>query len=615
MRIERRQAAAAGIGSGTALLVVTGLNFSGGYYALAAGIIGAVVVIAATGALVLGDRPSFPALLVAVALLVLGAWSALSVAWGGIPDTSWRFLGLTLTAAAALILGSSLGAHAGAIVRGVLGGIALHALIVLVTVGSGSAAADWFQVRQLEGPVGYHNGEGTICALGVPLALWVAASRSRWARAAGAAAAVLFLAVTLLTQSRGSMAAIALAAVVQVAVTRRARLAALAVALGLAAVALFSALQAVDRALVDGRPLDDPAFSRYVALAFGLAAVLAVLSLPAFPPVRLRRRTALTLMGAGGALAAVAVAVLAVLLLSRVDNLRDRLTAEPNSTLQVAGGDTRLSSLSPTGRVELWKVAARMTREKPLTGSGTGSFPRRWSLERSNKDFYVLQPHSLELETLSELGLIGFGALAAVIAGVAWCALAGVRRDRAIGACVAAALAAFFLVVSVDWIHVFAGLTVPALLIAGAVSGFRPARLPSTPRTLGYTVAMLLALAILAGPAMAQRELEKARAQAASSPDRAWTTAATARSWNRWSPDVVRFQGLLAEQAGRFRLAARLYHRAAELDLQPWTNTFREARALRRAGLVAQARAACRRSIASNPLEPELRRGTCEDAG
>ena len=96
--------------------------------------------------------------------------------------------------------------------------------------------------------------------------------------------------------------------------------------------------------------------------------------------------------------------------------------------------------------------------------------------------------------------------------------------------------------------------------------------------------------------------------------DRAWKTAATARSWDRWNPDVVAFQGLLAEQSGQFRVAARLYHRAAELEQQPWSNTFREARALRRAGLVAEARAVCRRNNASNPLEPELWLGACADA-
>lgn len=613
MTIERGQAAAVGLGAGTALLVAGGLQFSGGYYALAAGIIGAVVVIAATSLLALGLTPSLPAIMTAIALVGLGSWSLLATTWGGVANTSWRFLALMLASAAAVIAGSALGAHIRTLAAGMLAGIAVHAVIVLVTVGSGSAPQDWFQVRQLEASIGYHNGEGAICAMGVPLALWVASSRRPWARAAGAFCVVLFLAVTLLTQSRGSMAAVALAVLVQAVLARRARLVALAACLGLAAVLLFLALQPVDRALVDGRPLDDPAFTHYVTLAFGLAVLLGALSLFSLPPVRLSRRMTLGLLGAGGVLGVVAVGVVAVLLLSRVDDLRQRLTAEPNLASQVAPGDTRLSSFSPTGRIELWRVAIRMAGEKPVAGAGTGSFSRRWSIERTNKDAYVLQPHSLELETLAELGVIGVAFLAAVLGGVFWCARAGVRRDRAIGASVSGALAAFLLIASVDWVYVFVGLMVPVFLLAGALSGTGKPRLPGRLPTVGYVLVMFVALGVLAGPAMAQYKLDQARDQAATSLVRASGTAATARTWDRWDPDVVTFQGLVAEREGRFEDAARLYHRAAELALQPWPNFYREARALQRAGLVEQSRAACRRAAASNPLEPELQKGVCED--
>ena len=168
MTIERGQAAAVGLGAGTALLVAGGLQFSGGYYALAAGIIGAVVVIAATSLLALGLTPSLPAIMTAIALVGLGSWSLLATTWGGVANTSWRFLALMLASAAAVIAGSALGAHIRTLAAGMLAGIAVHAVIVLVTVGSGSAPQDWFQVRQLEASIGYHNGEGAICAHGRP---------------------------------------------------------------------------------------------------------------------------------------------------------------------------------------------------------------------------------------------------------------------------------------------------------------------------------------------------------------------------------------------------------------------------------------------------------------
>jgi tetratricopeptide (TPR) repeat protein len=127
-------------------------------------------------------------------------------------------------------------------------------------------------------------------------------------------------------------------------------------------------------------------------------------------------------------------------------------------------------------------------------------------------------------------------------------------------------------------------------------------------------VTMLLVIGVLAGPAMAQRQLDRALAQEDTSLEQAGTTAASARSWDRWDPAVIEFQGLVAEREGRFEDAARLYRRAATLALQPWNDSYREARALERAGLTEQSLEACRRAIASNPLEPELRRGVCEDA-
>ena len=94
-----------------------------------------------------------------------------------------------------------------------------------------------------------------------------------------------------------------------------------------------------------------------------------------------------------------------------------------------------------------------------------------WTIDRTNKDAYVLQPHSLELETLAELGAIGLAWLTAAIGGITWGVVRGVRRDRAVGAAAAGSLGAFFLIASVDWISSFAGLVITAMLVAGAAAG------------------------------------------------------------------------------------------------------------------------------------------------
>ncbi len=610
--MTRERGEAAGIAVAVGVFVVIGLEYSGGYYALSTGILGGIVAIAAASLLALGFTPSKPALFAASILVALGAWSACSTVWGGLPHLAWRFGALTLAAAAALIAGSALARRSRTVLRGVLIGLAAHTVYVLATVGSGSTPAEWFRLRQLEGPIGYHNGEATIAAMGVPLALWAASSGRRVERSLGAAGAVLFLAVAFLTQSRGSIAAIALAVLLQLALARRARLAALAAFLFACSVVLFLSLRAVDRALIDDRPLDDPAFSRYVLLALLLALAGGGLSLISLPPLRLTRKQWYSLAGAGAVLAIASVTVAAAIVVPRLDSLRTRLTAEPNQPSKVAAGDTRLSSFSPTGRIELWGVALDMSAEKPVAGYGTGTFTRRWTIDRTNKDAYVLQPHSLELEMLAELGAIGLLLLLTLVGGIAWCVRRGIGSDRAAAAAAAGSLGVFFLISSVDWIYGFAGLLIPAMLIAGTVSGYGHRRVPTTARTCGYVIGLLATLMVLAGPAAAQYRLDQARSQLASSLATAARTASSARSWNRWDPAVVDFQGFLADQDGRFVAAAALYHRAAELSAQPWTESYREAEALRKAGRLRASRAACRRAIAANPLEPDLQRAVCD---
>ena len=612
MTAPRDRTATVGIAVGVALLVATALQFSGGYYALAAGILGGLVAIGAFALLTLGLVPARPAVLAASMLVALGAWSVVSTSWGGLPQVSWRFAGLTLAAASALVAGSALGAHARAVVGGVLGGITAHAVVVLATVGSGSAPTDWFRSRQLEGPIGYHNGEASMCAMGVPLALWLATSPRRSLRAGGAAAAVLFLAIILLTQSRGSLAATTFAVLLQLALVRRGRLALLALLLTATSAVLFISLRAVDRALIGGRPLDDPAFRNYVVLTLVLAVVVGALSSLSPPRRRLTQRQTRAAIGLGAAVAVVAATAGIAVFVTHIDDLRDRITAEPNRPSEVAAGDTRLSSFSPTGRIELWHVALDMSAEAPVAGHGAGEFTRRFTIERKSKDAYVLQPHSLELEVLSELGAVGLVLLAAAIGGLIWGIVHGVRRDRAVGAAAAGSLLVFFLVASVDWIHSFAGLVIPAMLIAGAAAAQGGRRVPSTPRTIAYVLVLLVALGVLAGPAVAQRQLDRAKAQATTSSTSAWATAASARRWDRWDPAVVEFQALLAQQGGRLLDAAALYHRAAALSAQPWTNSFREARVLEQAGLLERSRAACRRAIAANPLGADVQNGVCD---
>ena len=70
-----------------------------------------------------------------------------------------------------------------------------------------------------------------------------------------------------------------------------------------------------------------------------------------------------------------------------------------------------------------WHVAWAQTEEHPLTGRGAGTFERAW-LEAQPAPVFVRDAHSLYLETLAELGVVGLAllviALAAPLAAASW---------------------------------------------------------------------------------------------------------------------------------------------------------------------------------------------------
>jgi len=589
------------------------LQASGGYYAIAGGIAGAALVVGAGILVVSGAQPSGPVLAFAGAFVLLGAWSVASTAWGGLPHTALRFLGLLISVAAAAVAASCLATSRDgqmAVVGGVGLGIVAHALIELVAVATHSAPAGWFEVRYLAGPVGYHNAEATILVVGLPIAIWAAASAQRYLRAAGATAGVLLVSTIMLTQSRGALVAATVSVVTQIAVSRRLRVAAISLALGAAGAVLFLPLRNVDRALISGNR-DASDLTTYVLVTFLLGLVLGIASIPA---IRLSRRPTrrhgLAALGVGVVILVVAGVASAAALGDRVDSVYRRLTVEPNSVALVPGGQTRFSSVSPTGRIEQWRVAAHMVRERPVAGYGTGTFARRWGSDRPF-DLYVLQAHSIELELASELGALGLALGVASAVALGFGVVRGVRRERALGALAAAAALGFLTQASIDWIISFPAVAATvAALIAVASPGTR--RAPGLARTLVYGMVVLAGVFALSGPALAAYQLDRAQDAGPARFATAWSAVTRARSFDRWDPAVVSYEGILTESAGKFELAASLYRRAAELSQQPWVDTFRRARVLSRAGLSKESRAACEEAIASDPLERILRTGPCQ---
>jgi O-antigen ligase len=208
----------------------------------------------------------------------------------------------------------------------------------------------------------------------------------------------------------GGMAAIGLAAVTGLLLSER-RLRALLIAL--------AALFVVTLALTASR-------GGWVAAVVGVAVAVAL---------GLNRRRLARRLAAAAALALVVVLVLPA------GSLADDLARH--------GGD----------RPFYWHVAWQEAADAPLAGSGAGTFELLW-LEHRPAPVDVRDAHSLYLETLAELGVVGLGLLALALAPP----LAGFRDGPSAAA--AGGYVAFLVHAGFDW-----DWEMPAVTIAGLLCG------------------------------------------------------------------------------------------------------------------------------------------------
>jgi tetratricopeptide (TPR) repeat protein len=293
----------------------------------------------------------------------------------------------------------------------------------------------------------------------------------------------------------------------------------------------------------------------------------------------------------------------------RVSRALDELTGESDPNL-APPGRTRLTSVSLNGRWNAWNVAWRMAADAPVAGAGHGQFTREWAVERELPTLYLLQPHSIELELLAELGAIGLAFFFAFVALVT----IALRRgpDRALAAAAFAVLLAVVVQASVDWTWSFPGLVVPALVVVGAAAGAgRVSQRRFSPAHAAFALLPLAALGLILAVYLSAVNLERARSVQTTDVSQAWLHAERARALDPWDPDVLSLQGRLAEATGQFRLAAERYGSAARLSRRPWLEHYYRARVLDRAGNRRASKAACRRAIAANPREEQLRTGVC----
>jgi hypothetical protein len=461
-----RRAALTGVRAGLLLLALVLAFFSGAFFEgarIVAGICAwallAVAVVAVPGSPL---PPSRAARVAVAALAGFTAWVWIAGRWSSSPAGADQELQLALIYLPALAAGA-IAWRERAAARVVEPALAAGALVVIGYGLSGRLLPGIVHLQasqraggRLEQPLTYWNATGALGALGLVLCARLAgdATRPRALRIAAAAACAPLGMGTYLSFSRGAIICMVAGLAALVAIDRtRSQLRAVAIALG---AGLLAALAAAPFAAVRGLHPGHASAEGLVVLVLLLAIAGAAAALQARAP----DGSAPLALRAAPAIAVVAVVAIApyvaVVVAERGGSAREAAFGATNARLSDVGGH----------RLRYWRVALDVAADHPLAGAGPGAFAVEW-LRRRTIDERVRNAHSLELQTLADLGIVGLALLAAAIAATALAAAGALRADRALAAGPAAAALTWVLHAGLDWDWEMPALTLVAIALAG----------------------------------------------------------------------------------------------------------------------------------------------------
>jgi hypothetical protein len=455
-------------------------------------------------------HPPRGALIALAALLGLAVWAAISIAWS--PARSLARDEALLTAFYALAFATPLLTLRTAFDRAAATAVVAGGLVLLV-LATGAALAlapdpdRMFFGGRLVYPVSYANAQAALTLIGFWPAVALAARRGVAAplRALACGGAAALLAGWLVTQSKGAGIALAASALVVFALCPgRLRLllpvAIAAAVAGAAASPLTGAFRTTGVRAIERAGL---AVLVVFAVAAGIGLAYAAADRRVHVTPRLRHAIGVVVLaalavGVGGATVAFAV---------RVDDPRGYVDRKWEAFASLPEhreeGATHFTSLG-SNRYDFWRVSLDEFQRHPIRGGGARSF-RAAYLEHGRSHETPVRAHSLPLEVLAELGLIGFVLLALAV-GLPLAVAA--RRLPMLPALAAFGAGVFWLVhAAADWIW-----TVPAtglvffLLLGIGCTGERTgAALSRAARWPAGAVLLALALLAFAPPWLSSR--------------------------------------------------------------------------------------------------------------
>ena len=251
----------------------------------------------------------------------------------------------------------------------------------------------------------------------------------------------------------------------------------------------------------------------------------------------------------------------------------------------------------------------------PLVGKGSGSFETWWAQHRGANGGFVRDAHSLDLEVLGELGIVGFALL---IGFFAWVLIVGLTRYASAGqsrrsqlAAILAGCVAFLVGAGFDWSWEIAVIPICFLLLASVLVTAGDRRRRSAPpiriRLIGCAVA-IVGLVAIAIPLATAHSLQASQAAAREGDlEAALGNAGNAQSVEPFAAAPRVQQALVQERLGHLASAEDAALGAVAREPDEWRAWVILSRLQAERGKVEASIASYRKARSLNPLSALFR--------
>ncbi|HWM56178.1 MAG TPA: O-antigen ligase family protein [Solirubrobacterales bacterium] len=517
------------------------------------------------------------------------AWSYLSIIWADQQGMAWDGANRTAMYAVVLALFSLWpirGPVAAAIAAAYALGIAGIGIVELLRAAGTDNPIAFLDEGRFHEPTGYANSNVALWMTAFWPALLLAGRRElpAWLRGPLLGSAGLLVALAMLGQSRGwvvVMPAMVLLAVALIPGRGRtiAALAMVTVAIAVISHPLLEVYRQFDADTVGSQGMTEAARAMlvvFVLLTFAGVAWALVDRAPVVGSAQ-RRRLGTALVVGFAVTCLAGLAAFSVVRGNPASEAADAWNEFKDGTAESSSDSARLGTIGGSYRYDYWRVAWHSFEESPLIGVGADNFGREYLLHGESGQTPAY-PHSVEMRTLAQTGLIGVLLLLGGIVAALVAAARPIRRRidgiAPVAAGTGVVVFAYFIAHgSLDWFWEFPALGAPAFALLGMATAISNHSGPGNETTAGRRAAIggsiVLALVLatsLAVPWLAERELRSARELAGEDSAAALAKLDRAAELNPLSPLPDKTAAVIERQLGDLPGAERRFRETLEVD-------------------------------------------------